>query len=365
MHVPKFRTLGIAALVAFAVPVAAANAAGGAAKATAGCPAAGTTVAVVTHFQSPFTQSFIDGGKQAAKECGVKFTSASSQAIDPPNEVKIFNDVVATGIKGVVVVAYPADLWVRPINDAVGKGITVATVDVASPKSKELVMAAPKEYDLGYALGNALGAKLPSGATGKFVSGLCVPGLDVIVNRLNGFKDALKKLHPGVSVTDPADVTYDPGKNYAAWNQLITQNSDALGFIGFCDVDPPNLMRLRQQKHGKWLIGAINVAPDTLQGVKKGTVAVLIGSQPFMQGYVAMRAVLNKLAGVNIKRGWIDTGSETVTAANVDKIIARENSVKKGQAGQRAYFAAAIDAIFANVNAAVKPFAEYVALPKS
>lgn len=365
MHVSRFRMLGIAAVVAAAVAVAVGSTAGGAVKAKAGCPSSDTTVAVVTHFQSPFTQAFIDGGKQAAKECGVKLTSASPQAIDPPTQVKIFNDVVATGVKGAVVVAYPADVWVRPINDAVSKGLVVSTVDVASPKSKELVMAAPKQYDLGYTMGVEAAKQLGAGAKGAFVTGLCVPGLDVIVNRVKGFTDAMKKLQPGVTVSAPADVTTDPGKNYAAWGQLISQNPNALGFIGTCDVDPPNLMRLRQQKHGKWMIAAINVAPDTLQGVKNGTVAVLIGSQPFMQGYVAMRTVLMKLAGVNVKRGWIDTGSEVVTKGNVDKIIARENSFKTGTTGARAYYSSRINTIFKDVNASVKPFSQYLALPKS
>ena len=108
-----------------------------------------------------------------------------------------------------------------------------------------------------------------------------------------------------------------------------------------------------------YLIGSIGLNPDGLQGIADGTALVAIGQKPFMQGYVAMRAMLENLAnGTETPRGWIDVQPEIVTAENVAEVAAREESLADGTAETQAYYQPEIDALFADMNSQVQSFAD-------
>ena len=354
------------AVAATAVTAAVLATGGGAAPggAFAACNSHGMKVAIVMHFQAPFTQEEIDGAKAAAAECKAKLSTAGPQGIDPPTHVKIFRDVVSTKPKAILVTAYPADLWVKPINDAVAKGITISTTDVASPKSKQLVHTGPKDSDLGRSLANAFVAKSGPSASGVIVVGNCIPGLDVLDNRVNAFIETIKAKLPNVTIKGPFDVTVDPGKNFNVWQSLVTANKDAIGFIGVCEFDGPSLEKVIQPisgAKGKYIVGSIGINPDSLQGITDGYISFVVGQNPFMMGYVGMRAMLAKIVQHQVvPRGWINTSEETVTLQNVAKITARENSLKSSTKGTRAYYAPQINRIFGNLKRSVQPFARYL-----
>jgi len=330
-------------------------------KTVAACDVEGAKVAVIPHFQSPFTKQFVEGGRSAAAECDAELTSAGPQQIDTPVQIRQFSDLVTTGAKGIVTVAYPSNLWVRPINQAVDQGVQVGTVDVASPRSRQLVMAAPKQTDFGRALARALSETLGPNAKGEVVTGICFPGLDVLEQRFVGFNEVMRREQPGVTVAKPVDTTFDPAKNFAAWQRLMQENPDAIAVAGVCDGDAANLLRVRRQVDDPgWIIVAQNLDPDGLKGVAEGQIAALVGAQPFLQGYVAMRTVMTKMAGGDVPRGWIDTGTETVTKDNVAEISAREASLDRGWQASRRYYAEQIDRIFADLPRQVKPFDEFL-----
>ena len=76
-----------------------------------------------------------------------------------------------------------------------------------------------------------------------------------------------------------------------------------------------------------------------------------------MQGYVAMRAMLERLASGNeVSRGWIDVRPEVVTSETVDAVTAREASLSGGTDETRAYYGEEIDALFENLDGSVQSF---------
>lgn len=325
------------------------------------CDVGGEQVAVIPHFNSPFTQQFIEGATAAAEECNASIRSAGPDSIDTPVQIRQFGDLVAAGVKAIVTVAFPADLWVRPINDAVDQGVAVGTVDVASPDSRQLVMASPKQTDFGRDLGRAMVAALGPDASGEIVTGICFPGLDVLEQRLVGLREVIEEELPGVSVADPIDTTFEPATNFTAWQRLMEDNPDAIAVVGVCDGDAANQMKVRQETDSAgWLIGGLNYDPVSLDGVRNGDIAVLVGAQPFLQGYTAMRTLLTSMAGNDVPRGWIDTGTETTTQVNVDEVASREASIADGWETSREFYAAQIDAIFSDLAGNVQPFEQYL-----
>jgi ribose transport system substrate-binding protein len=291
--------------------------------ARAGAHAAGPKVALITLYREPLAQQMDAGARLAAQEYGADYHWQGPPGLNPPAEVKMLQDEVAAGTKGIVLMQYPPDLFNAPIKQATDQGVPVVTIDVAAPDSTSGTHVGPGKTELGIAEGKYLAKLLGRKAKGYIVAGICVPGLDVLVAPFVGVRKVLKALTPGVTVRKEVNVTGDPATNFTAWQRIISQNPKALGFIGNCDQDAPNLVKIKQTKKGKFLIA--DTSGDgipVLKAVKAGTMNVVIGQSGFVSGYVGMKLVLEKL--INKKdppHGWLDTGIETITQANVDAAI--------------------------------------------
>lgn len=320
------------------------------------------SVAALAHFQGPYTQQLMDGAQAAADECGAEINTGAPAAFDTQASLQQFNDVLIGGVDAVVVVAFPQDVWVSTIDDAVNDGVVVSTYDVESPASLQSLHTAPKQKDQGRMMAGVLSEALGDGASGTVVSGICLPGLALIEARVTGFKEEMAELLPDVEVLGPFDVAFDQTENFARWQDLIDNNSDAIANVGFCENDLPSLVRIKEADSGAtYEIASIGINPDGLQGIADGVALAAIGQKPFMQGYVAMRGMLESLvAGEETPRGWIDVQPELITIDNVAEITVREQSLADGTADTRAFYAGEIDAIFADMKANVLSFGDLI-----
>ena len=343
-------TAGLVCAGAFTLPAAAQD---------AGFDCSGLIGAAVVHFQGPYTQQLLSGAEAAVNECGGTFRGGGPAAFDTSAEVSIFQDFVLAGAKAIVVVAYPSDFWIRIIDDAVKQGVSVSTFDVEAPASLVSLHTAPKQKDQGRAMADVLADKLGGEATGKVVIGICLPGLDLIEARIVGFKQRMAERLPNVELIGPLDVKFDQTENFSQWRSVVDANPGALAYVGYCENDLPSLVRIKEQDGGDYEIGSIGINPDGLSGIADGTALVAIGQKPFLQGYVAMRAMLQRIAaGEDVPRGWIDVQPEVVTAENVAAVTAREASLKDGTGPTREYYAGEIDAIFSDLDGQVRSFSD-------
>jgi ABC-type sugar transport system substrate-binding protein len=318
------------------------------------------TVAAIVHFQGPYTQQLMDGAAAAAAECGAEIITGGPPAFDAQATVALFQDAVVAGADAIVTVAFPSEFWIRPIDDAVRQGVIVSTYDVESPASLQSVHTAPKQKDQGRAMAEVLAGALGEDASGQVISGICLPGLALIEARVTGFKERMAELLPNVEVVGPLDVSFDQTENFARWQEIINNNPDALAHVGFCENDLPSLVRIKENDaNPDYEIMSIGINPDGLQGIADGVALGAIGQKPFMQGYVAMRVMLEALiAGEAAPRGWIDVQPEVVTIENVEAVTAREASLAEGMTETQAYYQEEIDAIFADLPSQVLSFAD-------
>jgi ABC-type sugar transport system substrate-binding protein len=192
--------------------------------------------------------------------------------------------------------------------------------------------------------------------------GLCIPGLDVLEKRVDGFVRRMGELSPNVEPLGSFDVSFDQTENLARWTDLINSNPDALGHVGFCENDLPSLIRVKERDpEAEYVITSVGISPEILEGVANGTALAAVGQKPFMMGYVSMRSMLeNRINGGEMPRGWIDVGVEVVTQENAQEVADREASLADGPEGSLAYFQPEIDAIFADLPAAVQSFGAFL-----
>ena len=320
-------------------------------------------VAALVHWQGPYTQQLIMGAEAAADEFGAAFQSAGPAGIDPPGHISTFRDIIATNPDAITNVAYPEELWVSLIDETVKAGIPVATYDVASPTSLQAVHAGPRQKDLGVMLAELIAEEIGKDAKGTIITGNGIPGLNVLEVRVVGFKEVMADLVPGVTVEGPYNVTFEQAENFSIWQQLVQDNQDALAFVGVTEMDLTNLVRIRERdENADYLIASVGINPDTLDGVESGEAFAAVGQKPFLQGYVAMRTLLEGIVnGDEVKRGWIDVGVEPVTVENVAAIKAREESLSDGYEQTLEFYRPEIDKIFADIDNSVRSFGEYVA----
>lgn len=320
------------------------------------------TGASVVHFQGPYTKQLAMGAEAAVAECGGTYRSAGPAAFDTAAEVAAFQDMVLAGADAIVVVAFPSDFWIRPIDEAVAQGVVVSTFDVESPASLASLHTAPKQKDQGVMMANVIADELDPNVSGTIVTGICLPGLALIEARVTGFKQQIAERLPNVEVIGAFDVKFDQTQNFSAWRSVYDANQDGLAYVGFCENDLPSLVRLKENIGGDFQIASIGINPDGLDGIERGVALAAVGQKPFMQGYVAMRAMLQNIAeGGTMPRGWIDVGPELVTSDNVAAIAAREESVSKGYEAIRTFYAGDVDAIFADLPGSVQSYSDLLA----
>ncbi len=313
--------------------------------------ASGKKIILDTLFRAPLAQNQAAGAKLAASEAGASVSWVGPADINPPEAIKDLQNAVAAGADGAIVAAFPGDLFKVPIDHA---GMPVVTIDLEAPGSKASTHFGPNKYALGVALATQLAKSLPANAKGDFVGGICVPGLPVLIAPQQGFVDTMKKLQPAVTFKINVPVDGDPTKNYGSWQRIIQQNPSALGFFGQCDQDVPNLIKLKKDSGGKYLIGATSGdSPENIAAVKSGTMNAIISQNGWPEGYLSARLLLGSIAKkAPLPNGWIDTGFTVITKDNADAVTARI----KDPALNASEFKTFVDKVIANPQAAVQPF---------
>jgi ribose transport system substrate-binding protein len=273
-----------------------------------------------------FFQTMAVGARQAAADAGVQYEAVGPPDIQPDVAIQQFNDL-RSRTDYVVSHAAPPDIWIVPHEEAVGAGAQLVTVaDAPAPGSVAPVYIGDNGLRSGRVLVEEVIPFLPR-TDGKVVIGNCVPGFPTQDDRVTGMVAAVEELLPDAEIIT-ADNGIDPAQNFASWENLIaTHGDEAIAFLGNCDTSGPNLVQLKQQDPGDWVIATFDIPQGTLLGVQDGTMAVALGGSPYVIGYVAVRLLAESAkTGDDFPSGWYDMGAEVVTADNVDEILAREAS---------------------------------------
>jgi simple sugar transport system substrate-binding protein len=185
---------------------------------------------------------------------------------------------------------------------------------------------------------------------GTVVVGVCAPGVDVLTARYDGFKLGMKS--SGFTVTEANNVKVEKAANYAAWEALANSHKDVVAMVGLCSMDMPNLAELKSRSGAKWVAAGYDLNRETLDAIKAGQVQVAIGQHPYLQGYLPVRALVERAKnGKPLPPGWVDVGTEVVTKENVDAVYARETDVE----AERKWYAGHMAKHFADLSAVAKP----------
>ena len=301
------RTLIVAAALAVAVGgCGSANKSAGKNDTTSSGSGASGAKAVKVAFVYPttttnFAQEMALGAKAAAGDtAGVKLTESAPAEVNGPKQVQLFQAATRTSKDGVAMMTLTPDLFIRPLQTA-----------------------------------KSLLAKIPADAKGEVLIGTDTPGLPVLEQRNAGFKEVMQKERPGVTFL-VFDAKQSPTDNFNTWSAQVKAHPDALAYVGPGSQAAVSLSRI-QRKPGakKLLVGACDLDPVALQGVKDGYVEALISPEHWVKGYLAVKLMADAAqSGKPLQEGLWNSGALTVNSDNIDDIITRQ----KDAASRAAYF---------------------------
>ncbi|MBI3413727.1 MAG: substrate-binding domain-containing protein [Verrucomicrobia bacterium] len=306
----------------------------------------------VLHGLNDFTQVIKQGAEDAGRTERLSVDVLGPAGFSTADSIAMFEGLTQKHVNGLVVVPMPGEVWVTPIRQATEAGIPVLTANVTSPGSSAKAWFGQDEYASGVILATGLRKFLTAQnkLDGRIIVGMCAPGVGVLVERYQGFKQGMTGTK--YQISEPFDVTTENTANYGAWENLAAANSNIAAIVGLCSMDLPNLAKLKTRTKGQWLVGGYDLGRETLDAVKAGTVQVVIGQHPYLQGYLPVVALVRHLRDKQpLPQGWVDTGTEVVTRDNADAIYERESDEKK----QAQWYADYVAKHFADLNAVAKP----------
>ncbi len=184
-------------------------------------------------------------------------------------------------------------------------------------------------------------AKLPPSTTGEVILGQCVAQeAGVLAQRTEGFDEALAKLLPKAT---PVKFTseVEPQANTKAWTTELAAHSNPVLATGTCDQDGTSLYKVKKEKGYEFIVGAMELPPETIAGLKDGSIIAAMGTNWWLQGYTATRMLAEAARGGELPEGFVNTGQQLFTKADIAEVEERAKEPAK-------FYAAGIEELFGN-----------------
>jgi ABC-type sugar transport system substrate-binding protein len=272
------------------------------------------TIGFVTHFVgNPFIKQIAQAARDAGRDLGVNVKIQGTPGFDPAAQLKMVQDLFASGADGVST-SITGDSMAVGLNKLIAEGKPIVEFNIFSTRVKAPYVGERSVGDWAI-LGRAVRKEMGSGG-GTVLIGTCAPGFPALVDRIKGVK---RGLGSGLTIKGPYDVTGDPTKNFSAWQQLIAANPDAKALVGVCAQDLENLGKLNAQHGDKYITAGGDPTLGNLAAIAGGHGLISMGQTGYVQGYLPIKMIVDALRTKKPlpKGGFIASGAEIITKSGV------------------------------------------------
>jgi ribose transport system substrate-binding protein len=291
---------------------------------------------VSANVRLPYWQAAATGLSRAARQLDVSAEMVGPDNYDPQAEQAAFRTAITKGPAGILVSAADPNLLKADIDSAIGQGIPVLTIDSDTPDSKRLLFIGTNNRQAGV-MGGRRAVKELNGKGNVVV--YTMPGQANLVERLNGYKDALAE--SSIKIVDTVDVKGDPRVAFDRTTDIIEKAKvKPDGFVCLEAIACKEVADVldRKKVSGKVII-AMDTDQETLDWIKKGVIAATIAQKPFTMAYYGLKVLgdlhLNKPQTLEMNLAtdtmspmpvFIDTGATMIDKSNVDAFLNARNS---------------------------------------
>jgi ribose transport system substrate-binding protein len=261
-----------------------------------------------------------------ARELGVNAVFTGPPTVDANAEIEAINRAIAQRVDGIIVCAV-ADSVTPAIDKAVEAGIPVVCADADAPSSQRYSFIGTGNYNAGFRGGEELAKLL--GGRGE-VALMYIPGWDNLIQRVQGYKDALAK-YPEIKVVK---IGNDKGSQTEAEKECraILQafpNLAGFGCVAAIGGQGAAVAVKQAGKTGQVKIVAMDRDEATLQFIQEGVIDASIAQRTYMMTYLALQMLYDlrnnrikftddwRKVGVNPLPPIVDTGTFVINKDNV------------------------------------------------
>jgi ribose transport system substrate-binding protein len=337
---------------------ASATSSGSASSGTTSSPAKSTTTGAPVNVgielvQSglAFTQETQAGAQAAAQQFNAHLSVSAPTQLDPTTAISQVSSALSQGDKGIAIADIPSSSWTRELSTALSRtnGDVVAFNAPPVPGTAKTYVG-NSDIALGQKLAAAAikAAHLGPNTTGQVVISNCAPGASLLAVTVKGEVQTVKQLLPKATIEPPFNSMATPSANVTAWQQEISAHPSTVLALGTCDQDGDSMIKAKQSTGGKFAIGASDLDPLVMKGIADGTVAADLAQNWYLEGYTAVRMLIDAARNhTTPPAGWFQPGTTVVTKANVSTLETRDASA----AGLTTFYNPLIASFWSNIAA--------------
>jgi ribose transport system substrate-binding protein len=293
---------------------------------------------IATNIQLPYWKAASAGLAKGAIQMHVRTEFVGPDLFDPKAEEEAFRKAVAAKPSGILISPADPELLKADIDQAIGQGIPVITIDSDAPSSKRLLFIGTDNFKAGQMGGEVLAKQLRGKGNVVVFS---MPQQANLKERLRGYQDALAN-HPQIKITEVVDIKGDARIAFDKTMEILKNGAAKVDAFACLEaVACPEVADVLERNKTDKLVVAMDTDPRTLEWIQKGRIYATIGQKPYTMAYYGLKAVddlfHNKLTPLD--KNWaqdsfspiptfVDTGATLVDKGNVDSFLKDRDSAQ-------------------------------------
>lgn len=277
------------------------------------------TVAVVPKVAVPFFDDCNTGAKEAAQKAGINYQWVVPQNTQGATQVQIIEDLMSKHVDGIAISVNEPKSVEGVMKRAEQAGIKVLTYDSDSPKSGRSMYIGTSNEAAGETMAESMAKAIGGKGDVAIVTGQL--GAVNLNERISGIKKALAK-YPDIKIVETQGTDDDLAKGVSVVETTLRAHPQIKGIFGVSQVGGPAVSKVLDTKEfgamkGKIAVFAFDDLPDTLKGVKEGTIEGIIVQRPVTMGRLSVEHLVAQIQGTDAQAKDIDTGVTVVTKDNI------------------------------------------------
>jgi ribose transport system substrate-binding protein len=265
----------------------------------------------------PFYEPCIQGFHDAGAKYGVKTEVESPPKFDIALQVKVIEDLIVRGVDGIAISAVDNKGLVAVVNEAQKAGIKVLCFDADAPATTRACYIGTVNEPAGYHAGKYMFKLMGNKGNVAIMQGGLAPNLN---ERQAGFRRAAAETNVKIVAFEDFEADFATGVNKT--EALLGTYPDLNAIFGVSAYGAPVAATVlkEQGKAGKIIVGGFDDLPETITGIKDGSVQYCLVQKAYKMGWLSVE---NLLALKKKKKvpPVIDTGLIIVTKDNVDSYM--------------------------------------------
>jgi ABC-type sugar transport system substrate-binding protein len=210
------------------------------------------------------------GAQKAADELGIDYVFIGPEKADTAKQLDIFTDQVNKGVDAILLAVSEAEVWEKPVQDAIDKGILVFGFDIGAPNTIWLASGWEPEQS-GINIGEGVAKEI--GGKGKVAILTGSLGSPFLARRQKAIEETLAN-YSGIELVGVFPTEDDYEKALGICESLLQANPDLMGFASTVSTGVPAAAKAVDNagRAGEVAIWGVALGVQNAEYVKDGTI---------------------------------------------------------------------------------------------